>query len=291
MQTNDRLFIHRTRALKIANPDADFLVRRVAEELAARIGVTNREFLRGVDMLSLSDCLAVKIRHLSNVKAMERYETAPVATLLNTINRLPTNALGGIGAILPGVVDLVVSAFGLHWTKNIADTLSAVLDAMKSDGLLLVALPLQGTLRELNDCLTRAELELTDGAAMRVDKFVSLQQAGGFLQQAGFALPVVDREDICVRYDNMFALIDDLRAMGVTSLFAENDIVRTHRELFKRADFLYRENYSDSDERIRASFCIGYLTGWVPHESQQKPLRPGSAVKSLADQLRLEPKL
>jgi hypothetical protein len=28
-----------------------------------------------------------------------------------------------------------------------------------------------------------------------------------------------------------------------------------------------------------------YLTGWAPHESQQKPLKPGSAARRLADAL------
>ena len=41
--------------------------------------------------------------------------------------------------------------------------------------------------------------------------------------------------------------------------------------------------FSDPDRRIRATFDILWLSGWTPHESQQKPLRPGSAQASLAD--------
>ena len=37
---------------------------------------------------------------------------------------------------------------------------------------------------------------------------------------------------------------------------------------------------------MRATFEILYLCGWAPHESQQKPLKPGSAKARLADALR-----
>ncbi len=40
-----------------------------------------------------------------------------------------------------------------------------------------------------------------------------------------------------------------------------------------------------ADGRLRATFDIVYLTGWAPHQSQQKPLIPGSAKARLADAL------
>jgi hypothetical protein len=36
---------------------------------------------------------------------------------------------------------------------------------------------------------------------------------------------------------------------------------------------------------VRATFEIVYLTGWGPDPSQQKPLKPGSAARRLADAL------
>lgn len=102
----------------------------------------------------------------------------------------------------------------------------------------------------------------------------------------GFKLPVVDREDIIVRYDDLFALIRDLRSMGMTSALHNDGDNGAHRNLFKRADELYKKNFSDGDGRIRASFCYSCLTAWSPHENQQKPLRPGSAKYSLAEHLK-----
>ncbi len=157
---------------------------------------------------------------------------------------------------------------------------------MKNDGLLLMALPVNGTLAELRDCLTHAELELCGGVAARIDPFTDLQQAGRLLQATGFKLPVVDREEVIVRYDDIYGLINDLRAMGMTSGLNSANYRRPHRDLFRRANELYQDNYSDSDGRIRASFCYANMTAWTPHESQQKPLKPGSADISLAMHLK-----
>jgi hypothetical protein len=48
---------------------------------------------------------------------------------------------------------------------------------------------------------------------------------------------------------------------------------------------IYAERFSDPDGRVRATFELIWLSGWAPHESQQKPLRPGSAQTRLADAL------
>jgi hypothetical protein len=48
---------------------------------------------------------------------------------------------------------------------------------------------------------------------------------------------------------------------------------------------IYRERFADTDGRLRATFEVIWLSGWAPHESQQQPLKPGSARTRLADAL------
>jgi hypothetical protein len=48
---------------------------------------------------------------------------------------------------------------------------------------------------------------------------------------------------------------------------------------------LYFERFADAEGRVTATFEIITLSGWKPHESQQKPLKPGSAKTRLADAL------
>lgn len=88
-----------------------------------------------------------------------------------------------------------------------------------------------------------------------------------------------------MRYDTVFALFEDLRALGATSALVERPRRPIGRAVLARAAMLYAERFADPDGRIRATVDIVSLSGWAPHESQPKPLKPGSATVSLKDVL------
>ncbi|MFN3502303.1 MAG: SAM-dependent methyltransferase, partial [Allorhizobium sp.] len=157
--------------------------------------------------------------------------------------------------------------------------------ALKPDGLLLAAIPGSGTLSELREVLLAAETEIYGGASPRVIPFADIRDIGSLLQRAGFALPVIDEESFTVRYDHIFALMRDLKAMGMANPLLGRSRRPVSRRFFLRAAELYAERFSDPDGRIRATFSIVFVSGWAPHESQQKPLKPGSAKMRLADAL------
>jgi hypothetical protein len=113
-----------------------------------------------------------------------------------------------------------------------------------------------------------------------------VRSIGALLQRAGFALPVADVETYTVRYESLFGLMKDLRAFGMTNILADRSRRPVSRQFFIEAARLYAERYADPDGRIRATFSIIYLSGWAPHESQAKPLKPGSATVRLADALK-----
>lgn len=186
----------------------------------------------------------------------------------------------------PSSLDLAVSLLSLHETNDVPGMLVQIRRVLKPDGLFLGGLAGAGTLAELRECLLHAETELTGGATPRVSPFLDVRDAGGLLQRAGFALPVADHETITVRYDHMFALMADLRAMGATNALVARSRRPTPVGLFHRAAELYADRFADADGRIRATFSIVWMSGWVPHETQQKPARRGSASTSLEEALR-----
>ena len=108
---------------------------------------------------------------------------------------------------------------------------------------------------------------------------------GALLQRAGFALPVADVDRITVRYASAFDLMHDLRRMGATNALAERRRTPLRRTTLLRTVETYGERFSDPDGRLRATFDVVWLSGWAPDASQQKPLRPGSAMRRLADAL------
>jgi hypothetical protein len=121
------------------------------------------------------------------------------------------------------------------------------------------------------------------GVSPRVTPFADLRDVGQLLQRAGLALPVTDVDRVVVRYDNAFALMHDLRRMGATNILFERRRKPTRRATMLRMAQIYSQRFADPDGRIRATFDIVWLSAWAPHESQQKPLRPGSAKASLEE--------
>lgn len=200
----------------------------------------------------------------------------------------PVIAQDDILPLAPASFDLVVSMLALHEASDLVGQLVQYRLALRPDGLMIAALPGAGTLAELRESLLAAETELYGGVSPRVLPFVDVRDAGGLLQRAGYALPVADLEPITVRYDTMFHLLRDLRAMGATSALTQRSRRPATRRLFARAAEIYSDRFSDGDGRIRATFAIVWLSGWSPDPSQQKPARRGSATVSLADALKAE---
>jgi SAM-dependent methyltransferase len=159
--------------------------------------------------------------------------------------------------------------------------LAQIRRALKPDGLLLAALIGGDSLTELRQSFAAAEAECEGGVSPRVAPFADLRDVGALLQRAGFALPVTDVDPLVVRYDNAFALMADLRRMGATNVMIERRRTFTRTSTMLRMSEIYAQRFSDPDGRIRATFDIIWLSGWAPHESQPKPLKPGSATASL----------
>lgn len=182
-------------------------------------------------------------------------------------------------------LDLVVSTLALHWVNDLPGAMIQIRQALKPDGLFIGAVFGGETLTELRRSLMMAEAELKDGAGLRIAPFADAYDAAGLLQRAGFALPVADVDRVTVRYSHPLKLIADLRAMGETSALADQ-AGPISRPVLMRACEIYQQQFAGADGKVPATFDILTLTGWSPHESQQKPLKPGSAKTSLAEALK-----
>jgi len=284
-----RLFdreLHRRRLGRAARRYAGFLKHRAADDLVQRLEAVKRDFAIAIDLgardgafaaaLAKSDA-AAKVGFLVETDLSEAMLAGRAGSrVVADEERLP---------FAPESLDLVVSSLALHWTNDFVGALIQIREALKPDGLFLGAMLGGATLMELRGSLLTAELELAGGAGPRVSPFADAFDAAQLLQRAGFALPVADVDRVTVRYDHAFALMTDLRAMGETNVLFEGLGRPLSRRLAARTAELYAERFADPDGRLVATFEILTLTGWSPHASQQKPLRPGSARIRLADAL------
>jgi SAM-dependent methyltransferase len=272
-----RLVRQHKRRVRAGFAEAAFLHRRVAEDLAERLEAIPRRFERALALGGgglFSEAIATRPDLAARIGSLIEADVASGAVELDP-ERLPfaENAFG-----------LIVSPLLLHWTNDLPGALIQIRRALKPDGLMLASVFGGETLRELRLALLEAEAEMTGGAALRVAPFADLQDMAALLQRAGFALPAADREMIVVRYSDPMRLLADLRSMGETAAFAESRRGLSRRILL-RAMEIYSTRFADPDSRVRATFEVLTLTGWAPHESQQKPLKPGSAKARLADAL------
>ncbi|MCV3238543.1 methyltransferase domain-containing protein [Mesorhizobium sp. ZC-5] len=271
------------RALARADASAGFLMDRAVDDLSERLATIERHFDKAVAAFCVTRTAADAITASGKVGEVIRIEADP-AFLGCDAGRLAT---GEHLPLEPESVDLLVSLLALQDANDIPGALIQIRRALRPDGLFLGAFSGAGTLVELRESLLAAETEILGGASPRVIPFTDVRDAGGLLQRAGFALPVTDVETVTVRYDTMFGLIRDLRAMGATNALAARSRRPGTRRLFQRAAEIYAERFSDADGRIRATFSFIWMSGWAPHGSQQKPLKPGSAEVSLTKALGL----
>ena len=258
---------------------AGFLLERVAEDLEDRLAAVTRSFPVALDLGTPLPLVSERLLQSGRVERMIRLAPIPepAGSVVGDPEALPFRGNPGF--------DLAVSALALQHVNDLPGALLQVRRALKPDGLFLAGLLGGATLTELRQAFLQAESETEGGASPRVAPFAELRDLGGLLQRAGFALPVVDADTITVRYGDPFALMRDLRAMGLTNALHDRRRVPLRRATLVRAAAIYAERFSDPDGRLRATFEILWLYGWAPHESQQKPLRPGSAKTRLADAL------
>lgn len=186
-----------------------------------------------------------------------------------------------------GAYDLVIHGMCLHWANDPVGQLIQCRRALRPDGLCIAVLPGGQTLTELRACLSQAESQITGGLSPRIAPMGEIRDLGGLLQRAGFALPVADSAITTAHYRNLTHLMHDLRGMGETNALSARLRIPTRRAVFDTAAQLYSTHFPGPEGGITATFETITLTGWGPSDTQQKPLRPGSAKSRLADALKV----
>ena len=260
-----------------------FLKREIAARLVDRLDDIRRTFPCALDLGSHGDEISTALGERRTVEWLAR---ADLGQGFARLARGPAVVADEeFLPFAPQSFDLVVSAMDLHWVNDLPGTLVQVRRILKPDGLLLGAMLGGATLWQLRQALAAAESEVEGGLSPRVSPFADLRDAAGLLQRAGFALPVADSETIEVEYENALALMRDLGAMGESNLIVERRRGLSRRTTLLRAAEIYGERFAVASGRVAATFEVLVLPGWAPHDSQPKPLKPGSAAQRLADAL------
>ncbi len=303
-QVFDRRAVRRHRERAAAGASAhDFLFREVGERLVERIDEVRRDFPLALELGARDGAVGGLLKGRGGIETLVEADLAP-----GLLRLLPSAGGNGGRAGLRRVavaadeewlpfrrasLDLVLSCLSLHWVNDLPGALIQIRQALKPDGLFLAAMLGGETLSELRQALMEAELEVSGGASPRVSPFADVRDLGQLLQRAGFALPMVDRDEITVTYGTALDLMHDLRGMGETNAVGERLRRFTPRGLLLRAADIYQQRFSapiapGDGCRVRATFQVLFLTAWAPGAGQPQALKPGSAAARLAAALGTE---
>jgi NADH dehydrogenase [ubiquinone] 1 alpha subcomplex assembly factor 5 len=263
-----RVRMHAQRAMPAPE---DFLLRAMLERLTDRLQDMNRTFPTALDLGSHHGILQEYLPDSAGIEKLVQMESLGAPDVLGDAEFLPfaTNSF-----------DLIISCGSLHWVNDLPGTLIQIQRSLKPDGLFLAMMPGGETLTELRASFEAAEMR--GGISPRVSPFVDIRDAGGLLQRAGFALPVVDSEQLEVLYTHPLKLLHDLRAMGQANALRESRKGFTSCSLMMRMADIYMQRYEAQDGRVRATFELMTLTAWKPHASQQQPAKRGSGKVNLS---------
>lgn len=282
----DRVLVRWRQRRALALEPATVLLDLVAKELAERLAAVLRRFAVAVDLGTPGDAVRAALSGLGSIDMI-----VAAGALAGRSVPLKENAAKRVVAdeeTLPfrgASLDLVVSALSLQFANDLPGVLVQIRRALRPDGLFVAALVGGETLTELRQAFAEAESDIEGGASPRVAPFVDVRTLGDLLRRAGFALPVTDSDRYTLRYGSAFDLMHELRRMGATNTLLARRRTPLRRATLMRMAELYGRRFADADGRVRATFEIVWLSGWAPHESQQQPLKPGSAQARLADAL------
>ena len=281
----DRSLIRRRLARARSIGPADFLIGYAAADLIDRLGPILRSFALAIDLGSSTNHVAQalirsgKVEKVFRLAAIVSADREAFPTAVADEEALPLHAAS---------VDLIASLLSLQAVNDLPGAFAQIKSALRPDGLFIACLLGGETLTELRQALAEAEAEQSGGISPRVAPFADARELGGLLQRCGLALPVTDVDRVTVRYGEPFALMRDLRGMGMGNPLVERGRVPLRRTTLMRAAEIYARRFADADGRLRATFDLVWLSGWAPDASQQRPLAPGSAKARLADALGVE---
>ncbi len=155
--------------------------------------------------------------------------------------------------------DLIIAHCALHWINDLPGALIQLRRALKPDGLFLASLPVLGTLAELRAALLEAEESCSGAVNPRISPYPDLRDCAGLLQRAGFALPVVDLDEIELLYADPLALLHELRAAAETNAVSARSKTTPPRAMFPMA----LNTLPTRNGRAMATLRLAIMTGWA----------------------------
>ena len=153
-------------------------------------------------------------------------------------------------------IDLVFSNLMLQWCEPLDVVLGEVRRVLRPGGFFGFSSFGPDTLREL-----RAAWSAVDAGA-HVSGFLDMHDVGDALVRAGFVEPVLDVERLTLTYQDVRALVRDLKAIGAQNETAARSRGLTGKHKWRAMESAYETFRSEG--RLPATYEVVYGAAWLP---------------------------
>lgn len=167
-------------------------------------------------------------------------------------------------------VDVLFTNLCLQWVEDLPAAFAGFRRVLKPGGLLLCSSFGPETLVELRDAFAQAD------EVPHVSRFPPIAQFGDALMLAGFRDPVLDRDRFTLTYDDLPALMRELRAMGATNALQSRRHTLTGRARFAAASAAY-EGARDAGGKLPSTWEVIYAHAWAPP--------PGAPIRGQGEEI------
>lgn len=255
------------------NASSHFLIDWALKDILDRLALIKRDFK---SVLIHGDFFDKTLLNVPQIGSFIHLGNSQSCDIICTSELLPLKAKS---------FDLVISLFEMQRLNDPVGYLHQMHYALKADGLFMGAYPGEQSFQELAIAMAQAEIDIKGGQSPRTLPLMNRQDAGACLQRAHFTMPVVDMDGPDLSYRALKTLFQDIRAAGGGNTLTQRSRAYVGRDLFVRVEDIYKDRFLDENGHYKVTTNILFLSGWTPHQNQQKPLRPGTAQNSMTEAL------
>jgi malonyl-CoA O-methyltransferase len=152
-------------------------------------------------------------------------------------------------------LDMVWSNLAIQWCNDLDAAFTDIHRVLRTDGLLIFSTLGPDTLKEL-----RAASSM-DREHVHVSRFIDMHDIGDALVRAGFSAPVLDVERITLTYNDVMAVMRDLKSIGAHNAADGRSRSLQGRGFLKQLTANY-ERYR-KDGKLPATFEVVYGHAWA----------------------------
>jgi malonyl-CoA O-methyltransferase len=169
-------------------------------------------------------------------------------------------------------MEMVWSNLALQWCNDLDKSFTEISRLLKPNSLFMFSTFGPDTLKELRVASNNGETH--------VNRFIDMHDIGDALTRNGFNAPVLDVERYTLTYDDVKAVMQDLKSIGANNATQGRGRGLTGKSFFKNLTEQYEQFRTDG--KLPATFEVIYGHAWTPETPKNSSQDLGDGVSPIS---------